>query len=209
MSGWLLFDNIHVPVEALIMTSPSGGITIGSGFGFIAKKYRFQDPWIIDNRSREWTELGIEVVTQDDPNSVVIQRDEDPQHDYYNMLAFFGPNKSKLVLSYLRVPLTLGYRITDVRNNEDKFNIQLGGFMDVLLGAKHKRKYENGGRQKAVIRGNNRLLTESIQFGVMGRMDFGSHFGIYAATMLRPLFQEDASDLDLYPVEFAIYFSPF
>jgi len=209
MSGWLVFDNWHIPVEALFMTGPSGGITIGSGIGFIAKKYRFQDPWIIDNRIRDWSS-GVETITQPNPDQLVIQRDNNPEHIYANPVAFFSPDKSKLVLSYLRVPLTLGYRVANVANNEDKFNIQVGGFMDVLLGAKHKRKFEEDGRrEKAVIRGNDRLLTEPIQFGVMGRLDFGKKFGIYAATMLSDFFRPDATDLELYPVEFSIHFNPF
>lgn len=107
--------------------------------------------------------------------------------------------KSKLQLGYLRVPLEVGF----LRN---RFNFAIFGYGEILLWAKHKRKYREGGDLIRFVRYGNRLYqTEPLQYGVGARLGYKG-IGIFATYNLSPLWNRNRGPADVHMLQAGIYF---
>jgi len=94
--------------------------------------------------------------------------------------------KSKFQLWYLRVPVEIGFTVK-------RFNIAVGGYADLLLFSKAKRKYEvpvtdgNFSNVRNVLYGNENFHTNLLQYGVSARVEY-SGIGVYCNFGLSDLF---------------------
>lgn len=117
-SGFLL-DAFTGRYATQLVTLGTERVYLGAGIGFSISKYRFVDNLILS--------------LSPDKTMVTWQADPDPAHDYSN--SFFGYGKSKLVTTSLFFPVDLNIALGD------NWVISAGGFADLYLFGKHKRKY--------------------------------------------------------------------
>lgn len=116
--------------------------------GFLWKKFRFANPLIT-----YWD------TTTD---KTVFYVNNDLKRDYGN--SFFSYGKTKLVVSTFRVNPEMGVSF-DIE--EKSIGITVGPVLDVLLRPKYKQKYTvEGQKKKEVLKGNQYLNVNPIQYGV-------------------------------------------
>ncbi|MDW8159338.1 MAG: hypothetical protein RML72_10765 [Bacteroidia bacterium] len=189
ISGLVLIDNIHLRSKVLFRTSNQTGFFVSSGIGFIAKKYRFAENLVFENRN----------------NQLVFYPDPNPNHQYSTN--FFSYSKSKLVLTYFRIPLAIGFSVLNYTTKKEHLNISTGVIFDVLTGAKHKLKYTEDGEDKMdVLRTNSNIHASPFQLGVQARIEMFNGLGLYGAYMLTPMFQENKGPRTN-ALEVAIYYA--
>jgi hypothetical protein len=144
------------------------GMYFSPGLMLALNEFRFKDNISLYNQAQ--------IKGQNLSDSLRILTDNADNHQY---------GKSKLQLMYARLPLELGFAT-------QKLNFAAGGFVDVLLNAKHKRKYRdtdaNDTRVREVLRGNENFLTNIIQYGVTARVEYNG-IGLFAHYNLSELFQ--------------------
>jgi hypothetical protein len=187
MSGTVGIDNLRYDYT-LLLGNENGGFILNTGLGITAKKFRFRNP--IQPFELMDPATGREsVIFAPDPNAL---SGVTPFHDYDQ--GFFGYGKSKFVATYVRVPLSIGYVVTDMSRDEDmdRFRIEVGGYLGYALGAKFKRKFEvDGDQEREVNRGVNDLQIQPFVVGAFGRVEFLKAFGVYAGYQFTPLFRTD------------------
>lgn len=145
----------------------AGPVYISPGWGLAISEFRFEDNLIFRHDA--------------DADALNVFEDPNPANDY---------GKSKLQLGYIRVPLELGLQAR-------KFNLAFGGYADLLLWSKHKRKFRNDETQdfaKIILGGSDDLQLETFQFGVFGRVALGS-VGLYVNYNLTNTFQDSGPDM--------------
>ncbi len=119
-------------------------------------------------------------------NRTVFAIDNDPNKDFGS--GFFSYGKTKLVVPTYRINPEFGASI-DV--GEQAIGITVGPVLDIALGAKFKQKYkENGQKKKNVVRGNDNLNVNTIQYGISAAI-ITPFIQIYGAYMLNSFFKED------------------
>jgi hypothetical protein len=132
-----------------------------------------------------------------------------PNRDYGR--EWFSYGKSKLVVTTLRINPEIGLswgtrsRYTSSWDSDslDSPSVEsdtatvggpvrftVGPVLDILLGAKHKQKYlENGQKEKDVIRGNEYLNVNPLQYGISAAIKFYA-IEIYGAYFLNNFFKK-------------------
>jgi hypothetical protein len=189
ISGLTLLDNIHLRSKILFRTGNSTGVFLSTGFGFIAKKYRFADNLVFENRN----------------NQLLFYPDPNPNHEYSSN--FFSYSKSKLVLTYFRIPLGVGFSSLNYTTKKENFNISGGLVFDVLAGAKHKLKYTEAKEDKIdVLRTNSNIYAMPFQVGAQLRIEMFNGLGLYGAYMLNSMFQQGKGP-NTNGLEIAIYYA--
>lgn len=107
--------------------------------------------------------------------------------------------KSKLQLGYYRFPVELGFLYK-------KFHLAVFGYGEVLLWAKHKRKYREGSWfSRSVEYGNRTFRTDLLQYGVGARIGYGG-VGVFAAYSLSPLWRSGQGPENVRPLQVGLYF---
>jgi hypothetical protein len=114
--------------------------------------------------------------------------------------------KSKLQIISFRIPVEVGLQIQNV-------NIAVGGYADILLGGKHKRKFEDeivglDGKKytqevRAITDDRTDLRLRDFYFGVYARLAYRG-VGLYAQYQLNTVFR---SDPQVYAFQAGIAFS--
>lgn len=144
--------------------------------------------------------LGIAIREVRFEEPVILLRTDDKRLSYeaYELPAGVR-GKSKLQLGYLRVPLELGLI-------KRKLNFAVFGYGDLLLWAKHKRKYrENGNLTRLIFYGNRNVLTEVLQYGVGARIGYGG-IGLFANYNLSPLWKPERGPANVHALQAGVYF---
>ncbi len=107
--------------------------------------------------------------------------------------------KSKLQLGYYRFPIELGVLYK-------KFHLAVFGYGEVLLWAKHKRKYREGSSlSRSVEYGNRTFRTDPLQYGVGARIGYRG-VGVFAAYSLSPLWRSGQGPENVQPLQVGLYF---
>jgi hypothetical protein len=189
ISGLVLVDNIHLRSKILFRTGSASGVFLTTGFGFIAKKYRFADNLVFENRN----------------NQLLFYPDPNPNREYSSN--FFSYSKSKLILTYFRIPLGIGFSSLNYTTKKENLNISGGLVFDVLTGAKHKLKYTENNQDKIdVLRTNSNIHAAPFQVGAQLRIEMFNGLGLYGAYMLNSMFQQGKGP-DTNGLEVAIYYA--
>lgn len=144
--------------------------------------------------------LGVAIREVRFEEPVILSRTDEKRLHYevYELPAGVS-GKSKLQLGYLRVPLELGLL-------RRKFNFAVFGYGDLLLWAKHKRKYrEQGNLTRLIFYGNRNILTEILQYGLGARIGYRG-IGVFASYNLSPLWQPERGPANVHALQGGIYF---
>lgn len=106
--------------------------------------------------------------------------------------------KSKLQLGYYRFPIELGLLYK-------KFHFAVFGYGEMLLWAKHKRKYREGSELfRFVEYGNRTFRTEPFQYGVGARIGYRG-IGVFATYSLSPLWKAGKGPENVLPFQAGLY----
>lgn len=106
--------------------------------------------------------------------------------------------KSKLQLGYYRFPIEVGVL-------HRKFHIAVFGYGEVLLWAKHKRKYREGSELSRFVEyGNRTFRTDPLQYGVGARLGYRG-VGVFATYALSPLWKAGQGPEKVQPLQVGIY----
>lgn len=138
--------------------------------GFLWKKFRFANPLI--------PQLDTFL------NKTIFQMNTNPNKDFGK--GFFSYGKTKLVLSTFRINPELGIAIDF---NEQAIGITAGPVMDILISSKYKQKFiENTQKKKVIIKDNNLLNINFIQYGISAAI-MSPWIDIYGAYFFSPFFK--------------------
>ena len=106
--------------------------------------------------------------------------------------------KSKFQLGYLRIPLELGTRYKG-------FDLAVFGYVDILAWARQKRKYSTNDESiKQIQSGNKNFGTESLQYGMGGRIGYRG-IGAFFNYNLSPLWRSTKGPDNVRPIQVGIY----
>ena len=168
-SGFL-FDIFTGRYSLDLITVGSETANLSLGVGLAINKYRFADNLVIGNEN----------------DQIVYEEDPDPNHDYVN--TFFGYGKSKLVYSSVYFPLNLDVSLGPM-------HFSAGGFIDLYLSGKLKRKFKAEGEKEVVLVKNEEFRDYPLnhtKYGVNALlMHKKSGVGMGFTYMITPFFQED------------------
>ena len=108
--------------------------------------------------------------------------------------------RSKLVTSYLMLPLMLEYQ-SNGKNNSNSFHIGIGGFIGTRIGSHTKVVIENSnGKDK--IKSYNTFHLNPFKYGLMARVGWG-HINLFANYSMSTMFDKNEGP-EVYPLEFGI-----
>lgn len=106
--------------------------------------------------------------------------------------------KSKFQLGYLRIPLELGIL-------HKGFQLAVFGYGDLLVWVRQKRKYSTNDESiKQIQAGNKNFGTESLQYGVGGRIGYRG-IGAFFNYNLSPLWRSTKGPDNVRPIQVGIY----
>lgn len=186
ISGLLLVDNF-------VFGKP-WNLTKSKGFsdlflilrsGFLTKKWRFAD------------NLNFTDSTNDDVPEIFDDAERNPNHEFSN--TFFGHDKSKLRAIYFRVAPELGLTFG---SEKWPFIVSAGPIADILLGAKHKLKFEENGDNQKSETSNGVINMNPLQFGLAGTI--GTRYVTFSGGLMLSQFFNDSRALDVHAIEFGI-----
>ncbi len=120
----------------------------------------------------------------EDANGNIINRDLST--------VYTGITKSKLATTYLTTPLLLEFQIPA---GKKRIHISAGAIGGLKIGSKTKVKYNNGGKQKEVLKDDFSL--SPLKYGVTFRIGYRA-LNIFANYYLSPLFGETDTP-EIYP----------
>lgn len=139
------------------------------GIGLAVNKYRFRDNLILEKQG----------------GMVVAYADTVAAHDYVN--TFFGYGKSKLVYGSVYFPLFINIQ-------SENMLISAGGFYDIYLSGKHKRKFLDNGSKTIEKIPNSEFKDFNLNKGKLGLSfsitNLDVNYGISVSYMFTPFFIE-------------------
>lgn len=108
--------------------------------------------------------------------------------------------RSKLVTSYLMLPLMLEYQ-SNGKNNTNSFHIGIGGFIGTRIGSHTKVVIDNSnGKDK--IKSYNTFHLNPFKYGLMARVGWG-RINLFANYSMSTMFDKNEGP-EVYPLEFGI-----
>lgn len=136
---------------------------------------------LVKGKVRFWTGVRYDIHNYRFKNSNVrLAHDEKMFRHYFDSTG--TSNKSKVVVNYIGIPLSIGYQ-SNPYDEEDGFFIRAGVNAGYLVRVHSKVKYDNGGKDKEFddFNFNNFNISPFICFGY-------NNVGIYARMSTTPLF---------------------
>ena len=110
-------------------------------------------------------------------------------------------SKNKLKTTFLTAPLVLEYQ-TKVGNSNKKFFIGAGLICGIKLCSSTKQEWSSGNTDHEYVVQDNYNIN-SFRYGLTGRIGYG-HFGLFANYNMTPLFKDNTTPIDLYPITVGI-----
>jgi hypothetical protein len=142
-----------------------------------------------------FTSVGLNIPNYRIDRNVVFSQNSDSLFLHQRNTEF---RRNKLAMTYLRVPLLIGFN-TDPEEPNKAFRFRAGGFGSLLLTARNKQVSEEEGKVKR----RDRFNLNRFQYGVTARIGF-RFLEFYANYALNPLFAPNEGPQELRGLEMGI-----